>query len=329
MALAAAGNEVYFLNPPSETDDLSNSSFQNLFIVDYRHSTRGLNRMPLLLSNVFWKRVVRQVEKISKGKFDIVWSFDPYRFQDLDLFRTTIKIYYAADVHRHIAVERTVCNHSDIVLSPSHAILNRLQTRTFKQHLDHAVADYFLWDHQPVPLPGSQQRKIVFVGNLGSKYLNQELALETILKNQAADFIFVGDASALPLKLKEQLNVFCLGRVANSVLPSIFKSADVLWLYYDTEKYEVEASNSHKIMEYLSSGKVIVSTKIAEYTQRQLLIMTDVNDQLPQLMQDVLENLDHYNSTELQTVRIEFAKGNTYTRQLKKIEVRLSEVLKK
>lgn len=38
---------------------------------------------------------------LANGTFDIVWGFDPYRFQDLILFEAATRIYYAADWHKN------------------------------------------------------------------------------------------------------------------------------------------------------------------------------------------------------------------------------------
>ena len=77
-------------------------------------------------------------------------------------------------------------------------------------------------------------------------------------------------------------------------------------------------------MEYLSTGKIIISNNISTYKDRPDLIQmvkerTD-NHQLPALFKKVISHLEEYNSPKLQSGRIEFALNNSYAKQLDVIE---------
>lgn len=270
---------------------------------------------------------VRKVMKLIRDRIDIVWTFDPFRFQYLNLFNSRMNFYYAADLHYNIKnYEQITANHADIVLSPSSAILESIKTVSPKYLIQHAVADYFFREAKSIAMPGKNPLKVLYVGNLGSKYLDEQLALEAIRLNSNLDFIFIGNESQLKTEIKAESNVYCVGRKENEDIPDWLKTADILWLYYDTEKYRIAASNSHKIMEYLSSGKPIVSTRISEYIGNDLLIMPDANKDIPELIKHVSQNIGTFNSEVLTGKRIEYAKAHTYKEQLKRIDRLLSSI---
>ncbi|MDQ7085040.1 MAG: hypothetical protein Q9M36_08945 [Sulfurovum sp.] len=79
-------------------------------------------------------------------------------------------------------------------------------------------------------------------------------------------------------------------------------------------------SNPHKLMEYLSSGKVVVATYTDEYKdKRYLLEMLDNSKDYIQKFDEVVNNLAFHNSKEKQAQRIHFAKEHSYEKQILKI----------
>ena len=80
-------------------------------------------------------------------------------------------------------------------------------------------------------------------------------------------------------------------------------------------------ANPHKILEYLSTGKPVVSHYIDEYRDhRDIICMADDNKALPGLFSLVSKNLRNYNSSELIDKRKNIAKDNTYSLQIDRIE---------
>ena len=97
---------------------------------------------------------------------------------------------------------------------------------------------------------------------------------------------------------------------------------DVQLLIYKSNKIEDEKqlASPHKMMEYLASGKVTVSTYTDEYKdKRELLEMVDSSDAYLAKFDEVVNNLDDYNAKEKQNLRMKFAKENSYEKQLSKI----------
>jgi hypothetical protein len=77
-------------------------------------------------------------------------------------------------------------------------------------------------------------------------------------------------------------------------------------------------------MEYLSTGKVIVSNNITTYRDCNELIQMvyerDNNRNLPGLFKKVISELNYFNSAALQDKRIRFAEDSSYQRQVDRIE---------
>ena len=84
-------------------------------------------------------------------------------------------------------------------------------------------------------------------------------------------------------------------------------------------------------MEYLATGRVIISNNITTYNDRpDLIVMTkdrNNNDSLHALFKSVIGNIEKYNSPISQDTRKKFASSNTYTRQLNRISGMLEPYL--
>jgi glycosyltransferase involved in cell wall biosynthesis len=327
IQLASEGNTVFFLNPPSAGSKLVPSPFENLILLDYKPLYRGLNRLPWRIARFFWGHETKLILALTGG-LDMVMSFDPYRFQDIGQFGARFNIYFAADFH-HTSRENILADNSSVVLAPSNLILNRIDTRSPKHFIHHAVADYFFEGSPLESIPGRNLIKVGYAGNLELPYLNRSLMMETIARNRQCDFILIGnDVGPFAAELKKNENVYCMGQVPHSSLPAILRACDIMLLCYDTERYWAEASNSHKIMEYLATGRAVVSTQIAEYRNRsELLYMPGNPRELPELVFSMAARKEQINSSENQKVRIDFARSNTYKENVIRI-IRLTEEIR-
>jgi glycosyltransferase involved in cell wall biosynthesis len=115
-------------------------------------------------------------------------------------------------------------------------------------------------------------------------------------------------------------NIKWWGRVDNSLIPAILKKCDILLVTYLADQYREQLASTHKMMEYLASGKTVVATYTGEYKdKRHLLEMVDKNIDFPAAFANVLANLDQYNSADKQAARKEFARRHSYDRQLDRI----------
>jgi len=100
----------------------------------------------------------------------------------------------------------------------------------------------------------------------------------------------------------------------------------VFLICYKPDYINYHGENSHKILEYLSTGKTVVSSHISLYSDSQLLSMAkkDRNEELISIIDDVISNIEKYNAPDLMKQRILFALENTYANHIHKIESHLA-----
>jgi hypothetical protein len=123
-------------------------------------------------------------------------------------------------------------------------------------------------------------------------------------------------------------NVKLHGAVNTAVLSEGLKQMDALLICYSAFHREGVVRNDHnhhKVLEYLGTGNVIVSTYLTAYADKQPQVIEmipdrDTNEKLPALFDQVINNLHVYNSLEKKKLRSDFAKQYTYPNQIKRIE---------
>jgi glycosyltransferase involved in cell wall biosynthesis len=320
-ALAKAGNNVFFLNPPSTQEKVSTHAIPGLHIVDYK-TVRGLNRMPSFLRDYFNVQLIRKIERLCNVQFDIIWTFDPFRFQNLDLFKSAkIRLYHAVDIHQ-APLEKKLVETSDVILAVSDRIL-RLYENSGKvtAKISHGLADHFL-EKTPQPLNTGSIR-VGYIGNLDNWCIDKETLLKIVSENPAVEFYFIGPYakdSQLGNQLASKSNCILVGKVPTIKLPDLLFQYNLFLMCYDGDNVAVN-SNHHKILEYLATGKPSVINYTDDYRNRDdLVVMSDKNSELPGLFRKVVSNLSAYDNPALAEKRIAFAKENSYTNHLRRID---------
>jgi hypothetical protein len=83
-----------------------------------------------------------------------------------------------------------------------------------------------------------------------------------------------------------------------------------------------DGSNSHKMLEYFSTGKPVVSHFMSSYQNSDLIDMlqTRDNSDYNSLFSRVAQRVQNGESSELQRKRIQFAISNTYQSHIARIE---------
>lgn len=342
--LAKKENTVFFINPPEKKFFLKKKikkaeNIENLYIVTYSYFIYYYLRFHFpFLYNLLMPVKLKRVLRFTKQKPDIVWCFETNLVPDLRIFKNTMKIYHPADniSGKH---QLNLIKSSDYVFSVSQIIINRLQN-IFRNK------DYYFINHglsnEFIRKPDSKEREktaisAYFVGNLLIDSLDRKILKKLIKENKNVHFFLIGSYSLSQSNLgaanneaieyinvlKQFKNISLLGPLSPENVAKEIQNADVLLVFIDPQKDYNKGSNSHKILEYLSTGKVIISNHVSSYAGKPGLIeMVDEmhNEKLPDLFKKVINNLDYYNSSEKQIKRIEFALDNTYEKQIERIE---------
>jgi|TARA_Y100000294_G_scaffold174833_1_gene193640 hypothetical protein len=338
VELSNRDNKVYFLNPPEidsreyQIEHISNN--RNLYIIKSPQLIRGLNHIPFNIRKYFHRMLAKQILREIVHRVDVVWSFDPYRFQFMRAFGARFNIYHAVDVHKN-KVELDIVNNADLLLASSDRILDKFKAIDMpKFKINHGLAEYFIngKNNDVSFIEHPEKINVGYVGNLHYHFLDVDILREIIVWNPDIDFYFIGPYEKSNLSqrinnydfiefLKSRINVYLLGSVPSWQLPGYLSQCDLFLMCYSGDRNIAEMANPHKILEYLSTGKVVVCHYIDEYrSMRDIIELVDNNKLLPSTFHRVVENLNHYNSQHKSNRRIWYARANTYAKQIERIE---------
>lgn len=327
LHLAERENKIYFLNPPSREWRVSSVS-PRLDVIDYPQFVKGFRLLPNFLKRLIFKNRYSKIQELVNAKIDVVWSFDSSVFYDFNaLDSEVLKIFHLVDLNQNFHLKEGAST-ADICFCTSDLILKNLQVYTKQVYKIHHGVN--LLKAQPVKtLPGLNSIKAVYIGSLSISFIDWQVLFRTASSNTDVDFIFIGPGGAQAKIMSEEdvvnaihdlSNTYFLPRVNANEIPTIISAADILLVCYQ-EDYHDQASSPHKIMEYISSGKVTVATFTEEYKYYPGLIeMSSKNSDFSNLFSKVKTNLDYYNDKDHQEKRIAFAKNHSYQSQIDKIE---------
>lgn len=339
IALSQRGNSVYFLNPPDQSLDVlvrieSNDEYPGLKIIHHRlYFPYNLRfHLPGIFHLLMYFQVKSILNKIGKP-LDIVWSFDIGNLYPLAFFNSArIKIFHPVDEPLNKAALLSAKG-SDVIFSVTENILRKYELNQVPRYLiNHGVSGIFLQPRNNIFKKDGIVR-VGFSGNLLRKDIDREALLSIIYSNP--DIIFecwgsyelnsanLGGDNDLDTigfidSLSKSENVLLHGVVPVGKLSSEYARVDVFLICYDNLKDQSGGTNYHKVMEYLSTGKVIVSNNISTYdTSTPLFVMCrnrENNAELPLLFSEVVSSLAEWNSEDKCAARINFASENSYSR---------------
>lgn len=351
--LADMGYKVYFVNTPAYINSLKlasvnkKDSSDNITVIDIKKIKASL----FLRYKFFWlyeqlsKRYVKSIQKIIGEKISEVWSFDPHMYVNLKQFDGAKTILMLYDFYKGKHVFKAAQS-ADVIVSISKLILDHYKdAKPPKLLLQHGLSRYFAdiaasnMIQENLFISKNDKIRIGYMGNLLIGGLNITLAENIIKQNCDKEFHFWGPYSLTDNNvtskdaiidsqrthfiefLKSQQNVFLHGIKEQKALASELNEMDGFLFLYSANSDMNKASNSHKILEYLSTGKAIISTFVSNYAETDLLVMSKPgrDEDLPEIFSNVVNNLPLYNSEKEQKKRIAFALDNTYLRQIGRI----------
>lgn len=359
IELAKRGNEVYFLNPPDNAYwDLksrknritihSSPLHANLFLIDQKlffpynlkfHSRR--------LYNILIKKQIRDILQVIEPPVDIIWSFDLGNHFPLSYFdKRKYKVFHPVDEpgDKNAILAGSGAN---ILFSVTKEIMEKYKSFGIPFYfINHGLADEFILQENTV-LFQNNRINIGMSGNLLRPDLDRKILLQIIRENPDLVFHFFGsyfagqsnlaaaidkEAETFIETLKAFGNIALHGVLKTSELALALNRMDALLICYDMRMDQSKGTNYHKVMEYLSTGKVTISNNITTYSGYPGLIRmtaerTD-NEMLPALFKETISNLEKWNSEALVNERKSFARNNTYQKQLDRIDQHIMDLLK-
>lgn len=349
VELAKRGNEVFFLNPPTQSVNNNNKSIvisasgihPKLFLIDqniYFPYRLKYHALPVFhwLMKFHIKKLIRTISR----PVDIIWSFDLGYLYPLRFFgRQTYKIFHPVDEPLN---QRAIdaAKGANVIISVTHEILSKYNSYPVPTHfINHGVTDNFLANGRHTTSKIGNSIRIGFSGNLLRNDIDRDVLVKIIKQNPGCQFECwgsytleqtniggAGDESTILFieTLKQQPNTILHGAVSSSDLAIEIQRMEAFLICYDVQKDQSKGTNYHKVMEYLSTGKVIISNNITTYSKQSELVQMvserDSNGSLPVLFNTVINHLADHNADELQAKRINFARSNTYPKQIERIE---------
>ena len=346
LELADRGCTVYFIEPPTlETKGVTirpTSDHPRVYVVTYKPVFRGERFLP---SRIFEWLLRRQIDLLVReigNKPDVVWCFQSFLFRDLRWFGAPVRIFFLADQFNKPGVPPEA-DTATLTLAVSDTIYNRIKAggrpvcrvnhglqRAFHESLIRRL-------NEPARSTVHPPKVVGYLGNLRMEALNREAMLRIVDMCSDLTFIFWGSYKPAELNLGglqseeanrfiEQLiarpNVQLRGAFHGQELRDQMEEADVFWLCLKLDLTEVcDGSNSHKIMEYLSTGKPVITQPVSSYRDLDLLyMMPDARDDFAAYFKSVIERLASGEDPGLARKRMEYAQENSYEAQLLRIE---------
>lgn len=330
QTLVQLGISVFFLDPPD--DSLSRPQVSpipecpGLSLVRAPRVAPGMRFLPAPVRRRLESAWLDRLENLTGCRIDTIWLFENSRFFDMCFAGCRLKIYHQVDLNQNFHPEKAAAT-ANICLCTSDLIRKQLVPHAphiYKVHhgLAQPESQTCLSDEHKKRFAGGGDVHAAYIGNLDMLYLDADLLADVAKNFPAVTFHFVGGYShnsALWQKAGNLPNIIWWGKVATPLIPTILERTDVLLVTYQAAHWQDQAS-PHKFMEYLASGKTIVTTYTDEYKNRRHLIeMVENNADFLKAFARVVGNLDEYNSTTRQAVRKAFADEHTYSKQLDRI----------
>jgi hypothetical protein len=342
--LAKMGNNVYFLNPPSEVNSAIEIS-DRLHVVDYALPFNFFG----LIDNRSDKKLAQKIIKLTGKKIDLVWNFDLDRFPDMTCFENCIRIFSLEKFPENNLLSKNIGESADLILAmsqPLYEVIGKVKAQ--KQIFQHALGSVFEEainkkdSIKSVTQFTTGRVRCGYLGNLQNPYIDKVNFEKIIRENQIVEFHLIGPFvknSNLAQSqnktwedpfiefLMSAPNVRLYGSLMTVRTAELLQTMDMFLLCYDVEKYAKYVANPPKIMEYLSVGKAIVANQTKGFLgNNDIIIMAKNNRELPNLFKDTVNNLEYHNREELASKRIKFALYHSYEKQLRKIQAMLNEI---
>ncbi len=353
VELAKLDNNVYFLNGPDQRKilkkgevQINESKYKNLFIVTHNLSFPYILKFKARwLYNFFIKKHINKILKKIDQDIDLIWSFDLSDTIPLRYFSGSYKKIFMPVDEPQDKTAIAAAKSADIILSVTNEIIEKYATYNIpKFSINHGVAEIFI--NKNISENTNNPIRVGLSGN----FLRPDIDRETLLKiiesnpnvmfecwgpidNTKSNLMITTDSGTLNFtgKLKSLSNVIAQGVVGSNILSEKIKQVDCFLICYDINKDQSKGTNYHKILEYLASGKVVVSNNVTAYKEDPDLVSMPLNRnnnyELPSLFLSVIKNIEKNNSIQKQAYRIDFAKNHLYSMQIKKIQTLLSSSL--
>jgi glycosyltransferase involved in cell wall biosynthesis len=340
IELAKRGNQVYFLNPISKKMGINaevkpHQSIDNLWLINYQCILPYRIKFHWMwLYNIFHNLALNKVTSLVSQAIDIVWDFDCGNIiRSYSVFNSKLNIFHPVD---YASDDLDPKKKPHIIISVSNKILSRYQNLDIPKILiNHGLGEIYTRNGQNIlNSENSRDKKdtivAAYVGNLMIPFICHESILSIVNTNRNIAFHLIGPYSIngeqyhvnsldFIRTLSVQSNVHLHGLKSAKEIIEIYKNVDIFfYCYCNSENYK--GDNSHKLMEFLSTGKIVVGSPLLEYQNLSLHNVAEPGTPWITLFNRTVNSLKNENARGLQIKRIEFALSHSYDKLVSKIE---------
>jgi glycosyltransferase involved in cell wall biosynthesis len=333
--LAKMGNFITFI----ETEHTENllkvaPEHKNIRLLGWK-SGKGQRYLPNFISRILQRRESKKIQRLTKHKPDLIWSFDNSRLYQLNALEPGAKcIHHVVDLNQQFQLKQA-SKTSDLGVCTTRFIQELMipyQPNTIVMHHGCQLRQVAAWQ------PHHRNSTVMYLGNLMIPLLDRELVLQAIEDHPEVEFRFVGSFGADNLnnrvpkdsvkfikQLMEFSNVVLTGAVSQDHLDRELSKADLFIIAYKTEEAE-QVANPHKLMELLSTGRAILSNELDSFKdQTDLISMAPNGEEWLVQLSHLLRRIPEINSPEVAHNRQKFALNHTYAKQIARIEKALND----
>ena len=292
-------HNVFFLNPYSSIKELFcfHEKISKIKILNFF----SINFLKFFVSHEFIERYYfKKIKKVIQN-IDIVWGFDHDRDYLIKYLNANLKIFHITDEFKNKRSIQLINQYSNYIFSVSKNLAKGFKKKnTFI--VGHFISEKFL---KVKYLFKSNKKNIALTGN----FFNQDLdikSLEILIRNNPnLNFHLIGPISKNDFKYKLKLkksrsleliniksykNVITYGSVPPEKLILIYKSMDAFLILYKKKLYD----NSHKILEYFSTGLPVFSSSRFLSIDSKYLIILKKNFFKKQILTNLLKRKKKY-----------------------------------
>lgn len=249
------------------------------------------NRFRFYLPHIFhWVNAWR-LRRWLGGNFmdiDLLIDFGCYnQVRNLTKFAARKKVFFPVDDVETLKAET---RGADLMLTVSTSIQKKFTDAGLDmKFMNHGLADDFVKRAQSrmtrgatAAHPGTKRLRVGYSGNIFIPFLDRPVLKRCFAEHRDLEFHFFG--SSQPVNANDQVwfdfltheeNVILEGQKETATLAEALEGMDALLVCYKPDYKNYHGENTHKMLEYLSTGRLVISTFISYYQHFDFLMMAE------------------------------------------------------
>lgn len=327
--LVRMGHRVCFWDPPVHgMRGLAIAHDQGMDIVHYGHWFRGVNRLPRFLREWYHNAWVRRIERAQGRPFDVIWCFDTTRIQEFPSWPVE-RILHLVD-YDTLDTGDGLIRTADLVITVAEPIsehARRIAPNADVHTVGHMVDERWL-EGPDDRSHGATPTTAAYAGNLATLYIDWPMIRAMMERHPEVHFHMYGPhRDDLPdadfQAVRRLANCTFHGLLRKEDLIPRLRAADILIFCYKAHELQAIASNAHKLLEYLSTGNVVVGSYVSSYAGTDLFLMAHARKEVLGLFDRACGEYVALNTEAQRGARIAFARAHTMPGLVRWVEERM------